>query len=65
MADKEPSIYDLIIETHISLERQGQGSPEMTLRALSFIDDLIKISQVADMGCGTGGQTMVLAQNIA
>ena len=65
MAEKELSMYDLIIETHIGLERQGPGSPEMILKALSFIDDLDKISRVADLGCGTGGQTMMLAQHIA
>jgi len=65
MADKELSMYDLIIETHVGLERQGPGSPEMILKALSFIDDLDKISRIADLGCGTGGQTMILAQHIA
>ena len=65
MADKELSMYDLIIETHVGLERQGPGSPEMIVRALSFLDDLDRISRVADLGCGTGGQTMILAQKIA
>jgi len=44
--------------------RQGPGSPEITFKALSFIDDLTDKSKVADIGCGTGGQTMVLAENI-
>jgi SAM-dependent methyltransferase len=59
------SILDLIVETHIGLKRQGPGSPEATLKALSFLDGRDKISRVADPGCGTGGQTMILAQNIA
>ena len=45
------------------MERQGPGSPEVTIRALSFIDNLIDKSLIADIGCGTGGQTMVLAQH--
>jgi SAM-dependent methyltransferase len=65
MEDKHISIIDLIIETHVGLKRQGPGSPEITMKALSFLDDLEKISRVADLGCGTGGQTMILAQNIA
>jgi len=62
--ENELSMIDLIIETHVGLERQGPGSPEMTVKALNFLDNLNEISRVADLGCGTGGQTMVLAQNI-
>jgi ubiquinone/menaquinone biosynthesis C-methylase UbiE len=64
MEVEQLSVLDLISETHAGLERQGPGSPEMTMKALSFIDNLDKISRVADLGCGTGGQTMILAQNI-
>lgn len=64
MENEQISIIDLIIETHVGLERQGPGSPEMTIKALSFLDNPNKISRVVDLGCGTGGQTMVLAQNI-
>ena len=31
-----------------------------TLKALSFIDGLTENSKIADIGCGTGGQTMTL-----
>jgi SAM-dependent methyltransferase len=64
MENEQISITDLIIETHAGLERQGPGNSEMTIKALSFIDNLNEISRVADLGCGSGGQTMVLAQNI-
>ncbi len=37
----------------------------MTIKALSFLDNLDKASRIADLGCGTGGQTMVLAQNVS
>jgi ubiquinone/menaquinone biosynthesis C-methylase UbiE len=63
------TIYDfefsLIVDYYINLERQGPGSPEVTLQALSFIDNLTDKSRIADIGCGTGGQTMTLAQNTA
>jgi SAM-dependent methyltransferase len=53
--------FNLICEFFLSLDRQGPGSPEMTLKALSFIDGLGADPCIADLGCGTGGQTMTLA----
>ncbi|MDO5602843.1 MAG: class I SAM-dependent methyltransferase [Oscillospiraceae bacterium] len=64
MENKSPSVIDLLIEAHAGLERQGPGSPEMTRKALGFLDDLEQISLTADLGCGSGGQTMVLAQHL-
>ena len=65
--EKEKTIYDfdihLIWDYYLNMERQGPGSPEITLKALSFIDILTGKSRIADIGCGTGGQTMTLAQN--
>lgn len=55
--------FNLICEYFAQLERQGPGCPEVTLKALSFIDNLTEESLIADIGCGTGGQTMTLAQN--
>ncbi|HPX04977.1 MAG TPA: class I SAM-dependent methyltransferase [Tenuifilaceae bacterium] len=55
--------FNLICEYFLGVERQGPGSPEVTLKALSFVDNLSSESRIADIGCGTGGQTMVLAQN--
>ncbi len=54
---------NLIYEYFLGVERQGIGSPEATVKALSFIDNLTIRSHIADIGCGTGGQTMTLAQN--
>lgn len=55
--------FDLICEYFSAMERQGPGSPEMTLKALGYIENLTEDPVIADIGCGTGGQTMVLAQN--
>ena len=62
--NEQISMIDILLETHLGLERQGPGSPEMTIKALSFLDNPDRILRVADLGCGTGGQAMVLAHNI-
>jgi ubiquinone/menaquinone biosynthesis C-methylase UbiE len=66
MSEDIKSIHEfdlnLICEYYSKVERQGPGSPEVTKRALSFIDHLTGESHIADIGCGTGGQTMVIAQ---
>jgi len=68
MGKENKSIYDfdleLIYEYYSNFERQGVGAPEMTVKALSFIDNLTEKSKILDVGCGTGGQTMTLARNI-
>ncbi|MDP8208372.1 MAG: class I SAM-dependent methyltransferase [Candidatus Electryonea clarkiae] len=67
MSDENKTIhefdFELICEYFSSIERQGPGSPEVTIKALSFIDNLTTDSKIADIGCGTGGQTMVLARH--
>lgn len=67
MENEKTSIHEfdinLICEYYSLVDRQGPGSPEITLKALSFIENLTNSSKIVDIGCGTGGQTMVLAQN--
>ena len=64
-----PTIHDfdfnLICEYFLSMECQGPGNPAITLRALSFIEGLSAESRIADLGCGTGGQTMAIARAVA
>jgi ubiquinone/menaquinone biosynthesis C-methylase UbiE len=56
---------ELLIDFHKGAERQGPGSSNETMKALSFIplmnDNTL---QIADIGCGTGAQTLTLAQNL-
>ncbi len=56
---------DLIIDLHKNSERQGPGSENDTLKAL----DLLNLPKnqnlkVADLGCGSGGQTVSLAKKL-
>ncbi len=56
---------ELLVDFYKNTERQGPGSSLETIKALDFMniskDQKLKI---ADIGCGSGGQTITLAQNI-
>ena len=43
MENEQISIDDLLYEIHTGFERQGIGSSEMTVKALSFLDNHDKI----------------------
>lgn len=64
---EEKTIHDIdfnMICTYFgNLNRQSPGSIEATKEALSFIPELSDDAQIADIGCGTGTQTLTLAQN--
>ena len=56
---------ELIIDLHKNSERQGPGSEKETLKALEFMNfSSDKILKIADIGCGSGGQSITLAQNL-
>lgn len=67
MSSENQTIHDfdikLICEYFSLINRQGPGSTEMTIKALSFIEGLNPDSRIADLGCGTGAPTMDLARN--
>ncbi len=64
-SDDNSSIHDfdfsLICEYFASIDRQGPGSDEVTRRALSFVPGINTHSRIADIGCGTGSSTLLLA----
>lgn len=62
---KHLSMVDILLETHIRLERQGPGSSEAVEQALGFLKPLNQFSKIADLGCGTGGQTLLLAKYLS
>lgn len=56
---------ELIIDLHKGTKRQGPGSTSDTLKALSFMDlPTNKRLEIADIGCGTGGQSVTLAHHL-
>jgi SAM-dependent methyltransferase len=56
---------NLLIDLHIGAERQGPGDATQTRKAIALAE-LSPSSQlkVADIGCGTGASTLVLAQEL-
>jgi SAM-dependent methyltransferase len=58
-ADELKLLFELFEET----PRQGPGSVETTRHALQLLPDSLRVERILDLGCGTGGSTMVLAQD--
>lgn len=54
--------FNLICDYFSLTKRQGPGSDEATLKALSMIGQLPENARVADLGCGTGSSALVLAK---
>ena len=66
MEQENKQIFDfdlkMIADFFRELDRQGPGGVEQTLRALEFVPDRPGM-RIADIGCGTGGQTITIARN--
>ncbi len=55
----------LLIDFHRDAPRQGPGSDEETLRALALARlEVTRPLQIADIGCGTGAASRVLAKHL-
>ena len=57
--------FELLVDLHIGGERQGPGSDEATRRAIELAGLTGRANlAVADIGCGTGASTLVLAHDL-
>jgi len=55
---------EIFFEIFDNLPRQGPGSEEATKKAISIINPGNANFEILDIGCGTGAQTLVLAENL-
>lgn len=62
MSKSEIFDTELFVELSAGLPRQGPGSTEATLRALSMVGRLPARPRILDIGCGPGAQTIDLAR---
>lgn len=57
--------FEPLVDLHIDGERQGPGSDECTRRAIALAGLTGRTNlRVADIGCGTGASTLVLAEDL-
>ena len=65
LAMDEQTLFAMLVDLHREGVRQGPGSNEETHRALELTRlDISAALNVADIGCGTGASTLVLASQL-
>ena len=62
MDEPSPRFLEIFFEIFGSLPRQGPGNLASAQKALRLCEDLPNVVEILDLGCGTGGQTLQLAE---
>ena len=53
---------EILFEMHQNLTRQGPGSADSTKKAFELLKNLPEAPKILDIGCGSGNQTITLAE---
>ncbi|NLZ14169.1 MAG: class I SAM-dependent methyltransferase [Thermotogaceae bacterium] len=62
MAELNPRFWEVFFEVYENLPRQGPGNRACAAKALSLCRELRDSPAILDLGCGVGGQTLLLAE---
>ena len=62
MNEPSPRFWTIFFELYESLPRQGPGNRACAARAIALCSELPPSPVVLDLGCGVGGQTLLLAE---
>ena len=62
MNEPSPRFWEIFFEVYEYLPRQGPGNRACAVRALGLCHELPQCPSILDLGCGSGGQTLVLAE---
>ena len=65
MSDENQRLFEIFLDVQCGLPRQGPGSDESTLEALSLCTELPERLAILDIGSGPGMQTVALAKALA
>lgn len=62
MNESSPRFWEIFFEVYENLPRQGPGSRACAAGALGLCRGLREFPAILDLGCGTGGQTLYVAE---
>ncbi|UCE31639.1 MAG: class I SAM-dependent methyltransferase, partial [Burkholderiales bacterium] len=62
MTENEDRYIAALVDLHRGLEHKGPGDAKLTLRLLGRLPPLPAHPRIADLGCGAGAATLLLAQ---
>ena len=62
MDEPNPRFLEIFFEIFESLPRQGPGNLASARKALCLCKNLPETLEILDLGCGTGSQTLQLAE---